>query len=106
MLNRCQHQTEFGFIFDVVFVYNGISGRYDYTHLQDYTGTFRVLYGSNDQESYEDTVKEFGISIPPGRDPNLDEINYLWEQANISFSNSISFVNTDYSSIKVDLKGR
>ena len=92
--------------FEVVFVYEGDSGRYDYTHLQDDTGTFRGLYGSNDQESYEDTVKEFGISIPPGRDPNLDEINYLWEQANISFSNSISFVNTDYSSIKVDLKGR
>ena len=58
--------------FEVVFVYEGDSGRYDYTHLQDDTGTFRGLYGSNDEESYKDTVKEFGIGIPPGRDPNLD----------------------------------
>ena len=92
--------------FDVVFVYNGVSGRYDYTHLQDNNGTFRGLYGSKSEQCYNDKVKEFGIAIPPDRDPYLNEIKYLWEQANISFSNSISFINTVYSNIKVDLKGR
>ena len=87
--------------FDVVFIYEQDSGRYIYTHLQDDRGVFRGLYGSKNKENYEDYLEEFGIAIPPGRDPDIGEVMYLWEQANISFSNSISFVNTEYSKIKI-----
>lgn len=89
--------------FEVVFAYEQDSGRYIFTHLQDDEGVFRGLYSPKNEESYKNYVKEFGIAIPTGRDPNLGDIKYLWKQANISFSNSISFVNTEYSKIKVNI---
>lgn len=90
--------------FELVFAYEKDSGRYIYTHIQDDEGVFRGLYGSKNIDQYEANVKEFGVAVPPGRDPNYDEIKYLWKQANISFSNTMSFVNTEYSKIKVNTK--
>jgi hypothetical protein len=87
--------------FEVVFVYEKDSSRYSYTHLQDDASVFRGLYGSRDEGIYEQNVKEFGIAIPQNRDPTVEEVMYLWEQANISFSNAFSYVNTEYSKIKV-----
>lgn len=87
--------------FDVYFVYDEGTDIYRFTNLQDNNGVFRGLYSAQSDESYEEKVKDFGIAIPAGRNPNFSEIKHLWNQANISFSNVITFINTGYSKIKI-----
>lgn len=59
---------------------------------------FRGLYGS---ENLEKDTKLYGIAIPKDSTPTFEDLLYLRDQAEISFSNVYHEVSTEYSQIEV-----
>ena len=61
---------------------------------------FRGLYGTNEKE-YDRYIEEFGVAVLFDKTPTDEQLQYFKEQAEISFSNVYTEINTEYSQIKV-----
>lgn len=84
--------------FDVEFVYNEKGYWCTNFVLTDPHAVFRGLYGTYDVPRF---VELYGIGIHHHDIPSLEQLQYLRDQAHISFSNVYHDVNTEYSQIKV-----
>lgn len=87
---------------DLTFYYDS-NNNYRFSSISFDNSNFRGLYGEIDEEVYKYRVKEHGYAVFC-REPTPEEVSmYLIDPAAVSYSNSISEINTIYSDIRFEM---